>query len=57
MAGHRLSTGGVEEVLASHSDVAECAVIGVEDNFKRELPVSFIVLKAGVDRAREEIIK
>ena len=57
VAGHRLSTGGMEEVLASHSDVAECAVIGVEDSFKGELPLGFIVLKAGVDRSREEIVK
>ncbi len=47
----------MEEVLASHSDVAECAVVGVEDSFKGELPVGFIVLKTGVARAREEIIK
>ena len=52
MAGHRLSTGGMEEVLASPSDVAECAVIGVEDSFKGELSVGFIVLKASVVRAR-----
>jgi propionyl-CoA synthetase len=57
VAGHRLSTGGMEEVLASHPDVAECAVIGVADQLKGELPVGFVVLKAGVDRRREDIKK
>ena len=51
VAGHRLSTGGMEEVLAKHPDVAECAVIGVADNLKGQVPVGFAVLKAGVDRA------
>ncbi len=50
VAGHRLSTGAMEEVLASHPDVAECAVIGRADALKGELPVGFIVLKAGVAR-------
>ena len=50
VAGHRLSTGGMEEVLASHKDVAECAVIGVADQLKGELPLGLVVLKAGVDR-------
>jgi propionyl-CoA synthetase len=50
VAGHRLSTGAMEEVLASHEDVAECAVIGVADQLKGQLPVGFLVLKAGVDR-------
>ena len=50
VAGHRLSTGGIEEVLASHPDVAECAVIGVKDPLKGEVPCGFIVLKAGVER-------
>jgi hypothetical protein len=50
VAGHRLSTGGMEEVLASHPDVAECAVIGVADKLKGELPLGMVVLKAGVDR-------
>ena len=49
-AGHRLSTGAMEEVLASHPDVAECAVVGVADDFKGQVPVGFAVLKAGVDR-------
>jgi propionyl-CoA synthetase len=50
VAGHRLSTGGMEEVLASHPDVAECAVIGVNDTLKGEVPCGFVVLKAGVER-------
>jgi propionyl-CoA synthetase len=50
VAGHRLSTGGMEEVLASHPDVAECAVIGVADPMKGQVPRGFVVLKAGVDR-------
>jgi propionyl-CoA synthetase len=50
VAGHRLSTGGMEEVLASHPDVAECAVLGVRDAIKGEQPCGFIVLKAGVAR-------
>jgi len=57
VAGHRLSTGGMEEVLASHPDVAECAVIGVADKLKGQLPLGLIVLKAGVERAHEDIIK
>ena len=55
VAGHRLSTGGMEEVLASHPDVAECAVIGVADALKGEVPCGFVVLKAGVDRSPQEI--
>ena len=50
VAGHRLSTGAIEEVLANHPDVAECAVIGVSDNLKGQLPVGFLCLTAGVDR-------
>ncbi len=56
-AGHRLSTGGMEEVLADHPDVAECAVLGVEDQLKGQIPVGFMVLNAGVDRPEEEIVK
>jgi len=56
VAGHRLSTGGMEEVLAGHQDVAECAVIGVNDALKGQLPLGFIVLKSGVDRKDEDII-
>jgi len=57
VAGHRLSTGGMEEVLASHQDVAECAVIGVKDELKGEVPCGFVVLKAGVNRPPTEIEK
>jgi propionyl-CoA synthetase len=57
VAGHRLSTGGMEEVLARHPDVAECAVVGVADSFKGQLPVGFIVLKAGVTKAHDQIVK
>ena len=52
VAGHRLSTGGMEEVLAAHPDVAECAVIGIADALKGEVPCGFVVLKAGVNRDR-----
>jgi propionyl-CoA synthetase len=57
VAGHRLSTGQMEEVLASHKDVAECAVIGVADDLKGQVPIGFIVLKAGVNRPEGEIIR
>ncbi len=57
VAGHRLSTGGMEEVLSSHQDVAECAVMGIKDDLKGEVPCGFIVLKAGVNRAPAEIEK
>lgn len=57
VAGHRLSTGGMEEVLASHPDVAECAVIGVKDALKGEVPCGFVVLKAGERRAPNIIEK
>ena len=55
VAGHRLSTGGMEEILASHADVAECAVLGIKDAIKGEVPCGFLVLKAGVTRPPEEI--
>jgi propionyl-CoA synthetase len=57
VAGHRLSTGGMEEVLAAHPDVAECAVVGVSDELKGEIPVGFVVLKAGVDRDSADIVR
>jgi propionyl-CoA synthetase len=57
VAGHRLSTGGMEEVLASHTDVAECAVIGIADALKGEVPCGFVVLKAGVTRDTADIEK
>ncbi len=57
VAGHRLSTGGMEEVLAAHPDVAECAVLGIADQLKGEVPCGFIVLKSGVNRPPTEIEK
>lgn len=57
VAGHRLSTGAMEEVLAGHDDVAECAVIGVADQLKGQMPLGLIVLKAGVERDEAEITK
>jgi len=56
VAGHRLSTGAMEEVLAGHPDVAECAVIGVADQLKGQAPLGFLCLNAGVERDRSEII-
>ena len=56
VAGHRLSTGGMEEVLASHQDVAECAVMGVPDAIKGEIPVGMIVLKTNVERPDDDIV-
>jgi propionyl-CoA synthetase len=55
VAGHRLSTGAMEDVLATHPDVAECAVIGARDELKGQVPVGLLVLKAGVDRPQDEI--
>ncbi len=57
VAGHRLSTGGMEEVLSAHTDVAECAVIGVADELKGQLPLGLVVLNSGVTRNDESIIK
>ncbi|HYE00757.1 MAG TPA: propionyl-CoA synthetase [Alphaproteobacteria bacterium] len=56
VAGHRLSTGGMEEVLADHPDVAECAVIGIHDDLKGQIPFGFLVLKSGVARPAREIV-
>jgi propionyl-CoA synthetase len=56
VAGHRLSTGGMEEVLASHPDVAECAVIGVSDQLKGQMPVGFLCLNAGAGRDHGEVV-
>ncbi|WP_138422691.1 propionyl-CoA synthetase [Maritimibacter alexandrii] len=56
VAGHRLSTGGMEEVLASHPDVAECAVIGVTDELKGQLPLGFLCLNAGCNRDPKEVV-
>jgi propionyl-CoA synthetase len=55
VAGHRLSTGGMEEVLAAHPAVAECAVIGIADPVKGEVPCGFVVIKTGVDRPPADI--
>ncbi len=55
VAGHRLSTGEMEEVVSTHKDVAECAVIGVHDNLKGQLPLGLVVLKSGADRESEEV--
>ncbi|HUF88332.1 MAG TPA: propionyl-CoA synthetase [Thermohalobaculum sp.] len=57
VAGHRLSTGAMEEVLAGHPEVAECAVIGVADELKGQVPLGFICLNAGSDRPHEEIVR
>ncbi len=57
VAGHRLSTGAMEEVLAGHPDVAECAVIGVADQLKGQLPLGFVCLNAGCNRPHVEIVK
>ncbi len=56
VAGHRLSTGGMEEVLAAHADVAECAVIGVTDQLKGQLPLGFLCTNAGTSRPDEDIV-
>ena len=61
VAGHRLSTGAMEEVLATHPAVAECAVIGVADELKGQVPLGLVVLKAGVDadpeRSQDELVQ
>ena len=57
VAGHRLSTGAMEEVLAAHPDVAECAVIGIADALKGQVPLGLLVLKKGAARAHDEIVK
>lgn len=57
VAGHRLSTGAMEEILAGHPDVAECAVIGVTDELKGQLPMGFLCLTKGVDRPHADIVK
>ncbi|MEO5374524.1 MAG: propionyl-CoA synthetase [Alphaproteobacteria bacterium] len=56
VAGHRLSTGAMEEILASHPDIAECAVVGVADQLKGQVPLGFVVLKAGVKHSSDEIL-
>ncbi|WP_377511976.1 propionate-CoA ligase PrpE [Octadecabacter sp. R77987] len=57
VAGHRLSTGGMEEVLAAHPDVAECAVIGVTDQLKGQLPMGFVCLNKGATKSHEDVVK
>jgi len=57
VAGHRLSTGQIEEVLASHDDVAECACVGVADELKGQVPLGFLVLKVGVNRPDDQIVR
>jgi propionyl-CoA synthetase len=57
VAGHRLSTGGMEEVLSAHPNVAECAVVGVDDSLKGQVPLGFVVLKAGVSRPDADIAR
>lgn len=57
VAGHRLSTGAMEEILAGHPDVAECAVIGVTDSLKGQLPMGFVCLNKGCDTTHEQIMK
>ncbi len=57
VAGHRLSTGAMEEVLAAHPDVAECAVVGVADDLKGEVPVGFVVTKAGVTKVDADLCR
>ncbi|RLB86351.1 MAG: propionyl-CoA synthetase, partial [Deltaproteobacteria bacterium] len=57
VAGHRLSTGAMEEAIAGHTDVAECAVMGVEDQLKGQVPLGMLVLNAGVERDEAEVIK
>ena len=56
VAGHRLSTGAIEEALSNHADVAECAVIGVSDQLKGQIPLGFLCLTKGVNRPHEEIV-
>jgi propionyl-CoA synthetase len=56
VAGHRLSTGAMEEIVSKHKDIAECAVLGADDQLKGQVPVGFVVLKAGVERKPEEIV-
>ena len=56
-AGHRLSTGAIEEVLSEHKSVAECAVIGIADKLKGQVPIGLLALKAGVDKDNETISK
>ena len=55
-AGHRLSTGAMEEVLSKHEDIAECAVVGIDDELKGQVPMGFIVINTGTSKANNIII-
>ena len=55
VAGHRLSTSDIEEVVAAHEDVAECAVIGIADELKGQVPVGFVILKGGTNISAEDL--
>ncbi|MCP3920235.1 MAG: propionyl-CoA synthetase [bacterium] len=57
VAGHRLSTGGLEEILSEHADVAECAVVGVHDALKGQTPLGLVVLNAGAERVERELVE
>lgn len=57
VAGHRLSTGQMEEVLSAHKDVAECAVFGINDEMKGQIPIGLLVLNVGVERSEESIVQ
>ena len=57
VAGHRLSTGAIEEVLSEHQSVAECAVLGIADKLKGQLPIGLVVLKSGVEKDNETVSK
>ena len=54
VAGHRLSTGAIEEVLSDNKDVAECAVVGIADKLKGQLPIGLVVLKTGINKKHED---
>ena len=56
-AGHRISTGSIEEILTSHKDIAECAVVGLKDSLKGEIPIGLLVLNAKTYKPKLEIIK
>ena len=56
VAGHRLSTGAIEEVLTAHPDVAESAVTGIHDDLKGQVPLGFLVLSSGVERGEDELV-
>src|SRR4051812_1031053 len=56
VAGHRLSTGAIEEVLAGHPDIAECAVVGLDDALKGQVPLGLLVLKSGIARSHAAVV-